>query len=574
MHVGTDQPLWPVIHESLHTRGSGLKTRRPATLIGSEAGLWHPGRVEADYVIVGAGAAGCVLAQRLSRHSSVVLVEAGGTVRNPLVAVPKAFYRTMTLPRYSYGYATDEGVGPPGHWVRGKGLGGSTVINGQLYLRGDPADYDALAARGNPGWGWPEMRRAYQEMESKAPRDGSGAVSGPLAVAARPVEDSVLHTVREAAEQLGIPVTDELYSLEGERIAPTPTTIRSGRRVSAADAFLAPARRRSALTVLTGARAGHLLFDGRRAVGVRVSHRGRPRDLRARREVILSAGTIETPLLLERSGVGRPEVLAAAGIAVRVPSPHVGERVLEQRAVTVKAHVRPGLGLGERLASRSGRFRAGLRYLLTRDGPAATGPYEMTALVAARARADGGRAGRPDAQLLFTPLVTDDTGLRAAPVAGLTIQGFALRPTTPSSIHVAGDVPEVPPRIVARYLQTEADRRTSAAVLSVARRLLDTAPLSGIVVGEAAPGPEVAAEPDDVAAYALATGAGIYHAVGSCAMGPNDDDVIDHRLRVRGVPGLRVIDASAFPEHPGGGLAAPVMALAWRAAELIDEEDV
>lgn len=536
--------------------------------------LWQAGGMEADYVIVGAGAAGCVLAERLSRRATVVLVENGGPARNPVLSIPKAFYWSMRSPTYAYHYPVVVDGRPEG-WVRGKGLGGSTLINGMLYLRGDPADYDALAARGNPGWDWAHMGSAFAALEDLvggAARGRGG--SGPLPSSVTPIDEPVSAAMVTAAERQGIRAVADLHAVAGERIAPAPTMIRAGRRVDAAHAFLRPARSRGTLTVLTRARAGFVILDGTRAVGVRVAHRDSLLDVRARREVIVAAGTIESPMLLERSGIGEPDRLAAVGVVPRVESPHLGERVVEQRAVTMKARLHPGLGLGPRLNRIDKRFAAGVRYFLTRTGPVATGAYELAAVVAAGARAAAGvdhGDARPDTQLLLSSLATDDTGLAVADYAGLMIQGYVLRPTTTSSVHISGLDPEAPPRIVARYLGSDDERRTGAAILGVARRLLETEPLAGLVEAETVPGPGVASA-DDVARYALTTGTGIYHAVGSCAMGPGDDDVLDPRLRVRGVTGLRVVDGSVFPEPPAGGLAAPVMAAAWRAADLLLEE--
>ncbi len=523
--------------------------------------------MEADYIVIGAGAAGCALASRIvqQRLGTVLLVEAGGRDRDPRLHVPMAFHLALQQRRLTHRYAAQPVMagGSSETWVRGRVLGGSTAINGMVYARGEPADYDALEAAGNPGWGWADMLPIFLAMEDHGPGDGSSrGPRGPLPITTSPLEGQLPHAVIQAAVTCGLAHVEDVNASSGERIGSTPSTIRNGRRVSAARAFLADGSG-PALRVLTSTTAGHLLFDGSRVVGVRVRRRGSIVDLCARREVLLAAGTLESPLLLERSGIGRPEVLHRAGVELRVEQPHVGERVVEQRAMTVKVRVRAGLGHNERLATRGRRLAATVRYLGCRTGVLARGPFDLLALVHASEEAD-----RPDAQLLVASMSTDDTGLALADHAGLMIQGVPLRPTTRGSVHITGPGPRDAPRVVPRFLETDHDRQVTAGILRRARELLATDPLRDLVVQELAPGAATVSA-EDAVGYALATGAGIYHAVGSCAMGPNQDDVVDASLRVRGVEGLRVVDASVLPTMVSGGTAAPTMAVAWRGADLI-----
>lgn len=516
----------------------------------------HDGLVEHDYVIVGAGAAGCVLAHRLTEDPdvTVLLVEDGGGGRNPLLSVPRAFFFTLRSDRYVHRYPARPAVagGPAEVWTRGRGLGGSTLVNGMMYVRGGAADFDALEAAGNAGWGSGAFARAYDEMES-----------GPLGVSIATDGDEVTAALLEAAGSQGLRHTADFNDSDDERIGFTPATISGGRRVSAASAFLAPVRQRPNLTVMTGVRAERILLDGRRATGVVVRQGSSQHELRARREVLVAAGTVESPALLERSGIGRGDVLQEAGIAQVVDSPHVGERVIEQRAVSMQVRFEGRHGPTESLNSWPKQAVAGARYLATRRGPIATSGYDVVS--AFRSSPD---VERPDVQGVWVPMALDETSeqMRLAAYSGLLFTGYALRPTSAGSVHVTSADPSTPPVVSPRYLDDDAERAATGSILDHAREIVATSPLADWVRDEVFPGPDVAT-PAEVIDHSRRHGGGIYHAVGSCAMGPAGDDVVDGDLRVRGVDGLRVIDASVLPFQVSGNSAAPVMALAWLAAE-------
>lgn len=507
-----------------------------------------------DHVVIGAGAAGCVLAHRLSQDPGVqvLLVEEGGAGRHPLLSVPRAFYFTLRSDRYTRHYPTRPSAGgvPAEAWVRGRGLGGSTLVNGMMYVRGAAADFDALEAAGNPGWGGAEVMRAGREVESR------------LHVSVPEEGDEVTDALLAAAASRGLRRTADFNDSDDERIGFTPATIRAGRRVSAASAFLAPVRRRSNLTVMTHACAQRILLDGTRAVGVVVRRGARLHEVRVRREVVVAAGTVESPLLLERSGIGRPDVLRAAGITPVVESPHVGERVVEQRAVSMQVRFTGRHGPTERLNTVPKQALEGARYLATRRGPIATSGYDVVSAFRSSPTVD-----RPDVQGVWVPMALDETSeqVRLAPYSGLLFTGYGLRPTSAGTVHTGADGETV---VSPRFLQDDAERAATGAILDHAREIVATSPLADLVEREVFPGPSVATH-DEVVAYSLAHGGGIYHAVGSCGMGPKDDDVVDARLRVRGVDGLRVADASVLPHQVSGNSAAPVMALAWLAAERI-----
>jgi choline dehydrogenase-like flavoprotein len=520
-----------------------------------------------DYVIVGAGAAGCVLANRLSADPAVtvLLIEEGGTGRHPLLAVPRAFFFTLRSDRWTRRYPT----GPSEVWTRGRGLGGSTLVNGMMYVRGAQADFDAVEAAGNPGWGSESFMTAFRQIEDHALGGSpSRGVGGPLAVSVAHEGDEVTAALLEAAGTVGLRRTADFNDSDDERIGFTPATIRRGRRVSAASAFLAPVRARRNLTTLTGARAERIVLDGGRATGVVVRTRGGVQHVLARREVIVSAGTVESPLLLERSGIGRPEILRAAGIALAVESPHVGERVVEQRAVSMQVRFRDRHGPTEALNSLPKQAVQGAKYLATRKGPIATSGYDVVSAFRSRPG-----VARPDVQGVWVPMAIDETSdqMRLAAYSGLLFTGYAIRPTSRGSVHSTPSGGDAPATISMTYLQDDEERAATGSILDHARSIVSTSPLAGLVQDEVFPGPSVSTS-DQVVEYARSLGSGIYHAVGSCAMGPSDDDVVDDRLRVRGVEGLRVVDASVLPFQVSGNSAAPVMALAWLAADRVIAE--
>jgi choline dehydrogenase len=525
-----------------------------------------------DYVIVGAGAAGCVLASRLSEDpkNRVLLLEYGGRDTNPIIYVPEGFYVTLRGNRYTYHYPTRP-VGPGGQaevWLRGKVLGGSTAVNGMIWSRGAQADWDGVAARGNPAFGWQRVLAAYRAMEdhSLGASDMRGA-GGPLGVSVTENDDELVQAVLASTGDMGWARVTDVNAHDSERIGFTPSTIRHGVRTSAYSAFVRPViRRRRNLTVATRTRADYLLFDGTRVAGVRAMTGGLAVDYRARKEVILSAGTVETPLLLERSGIGRPEVLRRAGVDVRVESPNVGERVIEQRGVSIQVRVKGNLGPTEHFNTLPKEGWEAVKYLVTRSGPIATGGHDLVCQFKSSPGLD-----RPDIQGIFAPIALDTsspTSLKLAKHSGVNFLGYQMRPTTTSSVHLSGSQPGNPPIIDAHFLEHDEDRKATAPVLGIARELFAKGPLADLVAGEDFPGPAVSS-PGDVVRYALDTGAGIFHAVGASAMGPQADDVVDPQLRVRGVTGLRVADASVLPVQVAGNTQAPTMAVAWIAAGLI-----
>jgi choline dehydrogenase-like flavoprotein len=532
-----------------------------------------------DYIVVGAGAAGCVVAGRLAaaeRRPSVLLVEYGGPARNPLLHIPKGFYYTLRGDRYLYRYPTQP-VGPEGKhevWLRGRVLGGSAAVNGMMWMRGAPADWDGLAARGNPGWSWADVLPAYQAMEdhSLGASETRGA-GGPLGISVTDTRDEITSAILESAVRYGWRYVADVNADDTERIGFTPSTISHGRRTTSYDAFVRPVlaqqiagRREKRFTVDTRTRAISLILDGHRVTGIRtIDGRGTVRDVTARREVILCAGSIETPLLLERSGIGNPELLRKHGIEQKAESPNVGERLIEQRGAALQVTLKNDSGEASSLTTRTGQAREALRWLATGKGMLATGGYDLVCQFKSEPAAQ-----RPDLQGLFVPMALD-TGSKDMKLArhpGILFMAYPIRPETASSVHITGDSPDDPLAIDARFLETGRDRSTVAPVLEIARAVLAQAPTAALIQAEEFPGPSVATRQDTIE-YSHRTGTGIYHAVGSAAMGPADDDVVDAGLRVRGVTGLRIADASVLPVQVSGNTAAPAMLVGYRAADLI-----
>jgi choline dehydrogenase-like flavoprotein len=533
-----------------------------------------------DTVIVGAGSSGCVLAYRLSMDPAhrVLLVEAGPADRSPLIRMPKGFGALMGDPKHAWLYDVEPHTGN-GHrrerWVRGKVLGGSSSINGMMYCRGQPEDYEHWERDlGLGGWGWARMRDAFRSIEDhQLGDDGERGVGGPLKVSrhgeAHPVCDAILG----AAGALGIPVREDVNRPDQEGIGYACHNISRGRRQSAALAFLHPVMTRPNLSVLTGTLVQRVLFDGEgsgaQAVGVECrGPDGLMRTLRCRGEVILSAGAIESPCILQRSGIGPAERLQALGIPVRVHAPGVGENLREQWLMYVNVRLRQAL-------SHNGQFggwrllRNLLQYTLTHKGLLASGAQEINGYLKTDPSLD-----RPDIQVHAAPMALTMTGDYSAPAfepfPAASMLYYPMRPTSQGRVALRSATLDDAPVIFPNYLATPEDCRTSVAGARLVRRLFTQAPLRAYVEAETFPG--AACESDDALLEAFRRyGQTTYHAVGTCKMGTAGDPmaVVDARLRVRGVRGLRVIDISVFPSCVSANTNGPAMAAAWNAASLV-----
>lgn len=526
-----------------------------------------------DYVIVGAGSAGCVLANRLSADPSknVLLLEAGGEDRNPWIHVPVGYFKTLHNPKTDWCFKADPDPGLNGRsldWPRGKVLGGSSAINGLLYIRGQKEDYDTWRQMGNEGWSFddvlPYFRRAEDQERGADAFHGEG---GPLAVSDMRARRDVCEALIAAAEELGIPRSDDFNGARQEGAGYFQLTARNGRRCSAATAYLKPVRSRRNLEVVTGALAECLLFDEaspRTAIGIAysVGSERRQATVHGGGEIILSAGAIGSPQLLQLSGIGPGLLLSDLGIAVRHELPGVGENLQDHLQVRSVYEVNVPT-LNDEINNLVRRAAIGLRYILTRRGPMAMGASQVCIFCKTRPE-----LATPDIQFHFQPLSADKPGLKMHPFSGITMSVCQLRPESRGRIAIRSPDPAAHPSIQPNYLSTPTDRQTVIDGLKVTRRLVATRALSGFVRREHLPGTEAQTD-EELLQAARDISQTIYHPTSSCRMGRDPMAVVDSGFRVHGVGGLRVVDASAMPTITSGNTNAPTIMMAEKASDLI-----
>jgi choline dehydrogenase len=528
----------------------------------------HAG-MSADYIVVGAGSAGCAVAARLSEDPSVrvLLLEAGARDRNPWLHVPIGYAKTMYHPTLSWNLKTEpepelEGRSIP--WPRGRVLGGSSAINGLIYIRGQHADYDHWRQLGCTGWSFedvlPYFRRAEDQERGADALHGKG---GPLAVSDLRDQSALARAFIDAAVELGLPRNDDFNGPEQEGAGFYQVTARGGWRCSAATAYLRPARNRPNLMVVTGAEANRLILEGRRAVGVAWRQGGVAREARAAREVILCGGAIASPRLMLLSGIGPAAELAALGIDVAHDLPQVGRNLQDHFQARMVFRCTRRVTLNERKASLIGSLGMGLQFALFRRGP-----LTISAGTAGLfARVLPGSA-TPDVQFHFIPFSADRPGTVLHPFPGFTISVCQLRPESRGTITLADADPATPTRIRANYLSTETDRRCMVEGLKLTRRLAATRAMSAWIAAEHIPGPDADGD-EALLAHARRTGTTIFHPSGTCRMGSDPASVVDTELRVRGIDGLRVADASIMPTVVSGNTNAACIMIGEKAADLI-----
>jgi choline dehydrogenase len=528
--------------------------------------------LEFDYVVIGAGSAGCVLANRLSadgRHS-VLLLEAGPKDNNLWIHVPLGYGRLFKEKTVNWMYQTEPEPGLDGRTIfqpRGKVLGGSSSINGLLYVRGQHEDYDRWRQHGNDGWGFDDVLPYFKKAENqeRGADDFHGA-GGPLPVSDLVHADPLSAAFIVAAAETGIPVNPDFNGASQEGAGFFQTTTRRGRRASTAVAYLRPARGRRNLQVETSALAQRILFDGHRADAIEFRQAGVLRTARARKEILVSSGAYNSPQLLQLSGVGPADLLRQNGIDVVLDAPGVGHDLQDHMQVRVVMRCAQSITLNDVVNSPVRRILAGARYAAFRKGP-----LTIAAGTSGAFFKTSPRLATPDIQIHFLPFSTDKMGERLHSFSGFSASVCQLRPESRGSLRIRSADPTAAPEIRINYLSTEVDRTANVEGLKVLRRILQAPALRPYVVEEIDPGAKVSTD-EELLNYCRARGSTIYHPTSTCRMGSDPLAVVDQSLRVRGLEGLRVVDGSIMPDLVSGNTNAAIIMIAEKASDMILED--
>lgn len=531
--------------------------------------------MQSDYVVIGAGSAGCVVARRLADAGHrVTLLEAGPKDRHPYIHIPAGILKLLEHPKLNWNYKSESEAGTAGRsirWPRGKTLGGSSSINGMLYIRGHQADYDAWAQAGCRGWSYDDVMPYFRKSESYVSGKGeTRGEDGPLKVEDYRTILPLTHRFVEAAKAAGHPFKDDLNGYDREGVGYSQMSRIGRRRGSTAQTYLANVEDKSRIEVLTDALATRLIFEGKRCVGVAFERGGEPMEVRANAEVILAGGSVNSPHLLQISGVGPADHLKSIGVDPVHDLPGVGVNLSDHYCARVSHRVKDAVSINQ-LARGLRLMWEGARFFIEGRGALTFGV--SSAQVFTRSR-EG--LSSPDIQLLFSPASYHPQIFGALEKeAGMTIACSVARPESRGEIMATSADPKQAPAIRPNYLSAENDVRVIVEGVRQARRVFDQSPLQAHSVVETLPGPDIQTD-DEIAGFARETGNTIYHPVGVCKMGPADDPmaVVDPRLKVRGLDGLRVIDASVMPAVTTANTNSTAIMIGEKGAAMILEDRV
>lgn len=522
-----------------------------------------------DYIVVGAGSAGCVLANRLSadgRHK-VLLLEAGPKDNYLWIHIPIGYGKTMFHKAYNWGFYTDPEPNMKDrriYWPRGRGLGGSSSINGLIFVRGQRQDYDHWAQLGNTGWDWKSVLPYFMKSEHNS-RGASATHSdkGPLWSSDIGGKHELMEAIIRGASEIGVPRNDDFNSGDQEGVGYYQLFTHNGWRISSAVAYLKPARDRANLRIETDAHTTGVILEGRRAVGVRYIQNGVVREARAAREVILSAGSLQSPQILQLSGIGPASLLQRRGVKVVHDLPGVGQNLQDHLQLRLMYKVSKPITTNDDLRTLFSQAKIGLQWLLTRTGPLGIGINQGGLFTKILPGSE-----TPDIQFHFGTLSADMAGGKPHPWSGCTFSVCQLRPESRGSVEIKSTDPMEPPSMRPNYLDAETDRICAVESIKYARRLASTSALKPYLVEEYKPGANVSTD-DEILDFAREYGATIFHPTGTCKMGSDPMAVTDARLRVHGIGGLRVVDCSIMPTLVSGNTHAPAVMIAEKASDMI-----
>ena len=531
-----------------------------------------------DYIVVGAGSAGCVLAARLSEdpRNQVLLLEAGPPDRSPWIHLPIGYGKTMWSPVYNWKFETDPDPNMNGrriYWPRGKTLGGSSSINGLIYIRGQAEDYDHWAELGNEGWSFEDVLPYFIKSEGNERGDSQfHGGKGPLQVSDIGAKHELIEAFIAGAVENGVPRTNDFNGATQEGAGYYQLTTRNGLRCSTAKGYLTEAKRRPNLHIETDAQATGLVMRGKRVVGVNYVQHGQQKTAMAGGEVVLSAGAIQSPQLLQLSGIGPRALLEGLGVPVAHDLPGVGENLQDHLQIRLSYECTKPITTNDQLNTLFGQAKLGLEWLIHRSGPLAVGINQGGCFMHALRDEHGKPVTKtPDIQFHVSTLSADMAGGKVHPYSGFTMSVCQLRPESRGYVRIRSRDALQPPSMQPNYLDTDLDRRTNVAAVRAARAIAQSQAMAPYVKREVKPGPSAQSD-EELLEFCRNNGATIFHPSGTCRMGRDAMAVVDSRLRVHGVKGIRVVDCSVMPTLVSGNTNAPVVMMAEKAADMIRED--